>query len=268
MIKIGRRGSPHRTAHGRRACRATSPIRISPTTRSPASCALLDALLRQPLDARHRALRRRPTSRSRRSTSATPPPTSSRPTARAAFNIRFNDRWTPRDPAATRSSAACGEAAGGASGSACRFEPTNARRLPDGARSRSSQLVADAVAAETGPSRQLSTTGGTSDARFIVDALPGRRVRPRRPDHAPGRRARGRRRPRPARVDLSPGAGRLYAGRALKGLTGPKLGYIRLKLNVIWNRYPAVPVLSGSSNMRWPCSCRLYWFRVVVAAGS
>ena len=109
--------------------------------------------------------------------------------ARATFNIRFNDLWTPETLEA-EIARRLREAAGNDVRYTLRCEPTNAVAFltpPD----RFVDFVADAIEAETGRRPKLSTTGGTSDARFIKD-LSGGRVRPRRPDDAPGRRARRR----------------------------------------------------------------------------
>ncbi|NNM73965.1 succinyl-diaminopimelate desuccinylase [Enterovirga aerilata] len=84
--------------------------------------------------------------------------------AKAVFNIRFNDLWTPETLAAEigrRVATACEEAR-----FALTFDPTNAVAFvtePDDF----VHLVSGAIRAETGLSPELSTTGGTSDARFI-----------------------------------------------------------------------------------------------------
>jgi succinyl-diaminopimelate desuccinylase len=90
--------------------------------------------------------------------------------ARAVFNIRFNDLWTP-DTLAAEIKRRLREAAGNAVRYEISFEPTNAVAFltqpgPFVA------MVADAVAAETGKRPALSTTGGTSDARFIKNYCP------------------------------------------------------------------------------------------------
>jgi succinyl-diaminopimelate desuccinylase len=90
--------------------------------------------------------------------------------ARAVFNIRFNDRWTPRTLAAELRRRLQRAAAGGIRYEVV-FEATNAVAFltePDSFVT----LVADAVEAETGRRPKLSTTGGTSDARFIKNACP------------------------------------------------------------------------------------------------
>ena len=90
--------------------------------------------------------------------------------AKAVFNIRFNDLWTPETLAA-EIERRLREAAGNTVRYEISFEPTNAVAFltqpgPFVA------MVADAVAAETGKRPALSTTGGTSDARFIKNYCP------------------------------------------------------------------------------------------------
>ena len=90
--------------------------------------------------------------------------------AKAVFNIRFNDLWTPQT-LATEIERRLREAAGNAVRYEIAFEPTNAVAFltqpgPFVA------MVADAVEAETGKRPALSTTGGTSDARFIKNYCP------------------------------------------------------------------------------------------------
>lgn len=90
--------------------------------------------------------------------------------ARARFNIRFNDHHT-LDSLKKLMQQRATEAAGGKIKFAFQFEPSNAGvfvtkpgPLTD--------LVANAVADVTGRKPELSTTGGTSDARFIKDFCP------------------------------------------------------------------------------------------------
>lgn len=90
--------------------------------------------------------------------------------AKAVFNIRFNDVWTPETLAA-EIERRLHEAAGNTVRYEISFEPTNAVAFltqpgPFVA------MVADAVEAETGQRPALSTTGGTSDARFIKSYCP------------------------------------------------------------------------------------------------
>jgi len=84
--------------------------------------------------------------------------------AEARFNIRFNDLWTPESLAAELQRR-CAAAAGAARFSLS-FEPCNALAFitePD----TFTELVAASVARHTGCKPALSTSGGTSDARFI-----------------------------------------------------------------------------------------------------
>ncbi|WP_089176810.1 succinyl-diaminopimelate desuccinylase [Bosea sp. AS-1] len=90
--------------------------------------------------------------------------------AKAVFNIRFNDIWTPETLAA-EIERRLREAAGNTVRYEIRFRPTNSVAFltepgPFVA------MVADAVEAETGKRPALSTTGGTSDARFIKSYCP------------------------------------------------------------------------------------------------
>ena len=90
--------------------------------------------------------------------------------AKAVFNIRFNDLWTPETLAAEVEQR-LRDAAGNTVRYEISFEPTNAVAFltkpgPFVA------MVTDAVEAETGKRPVLSTTGGTSDARFIKNYCP------------------------------------------------------------------------------------------------
>lgn len=90
--------------------------------------------------------------------------------AKAVFNIRFNDLWTPETLAA-EIERRLREAAGNVVRYEVSFEPTNAVAFLTQPGPFVS-LVTDAVAAETGKRPALSTTGGTSDARFIKNYCP------------------------------------------------------------------------------------------------
>jgi succinyl-diaminopimelate desuccinylase len=83
------------------------------------------------------------------------------------FNIRFNDRWTPDTLQAEirRRLDACVPRC------ELSFDPCNAVAFLT-ARGAFTDLVADAVADVTGRRPELSTGGGTSDARFIKDICP------------------------------------------------------------------------------------------------
>ena len=89
--------------------------------------------------------------------------------ARGVFNIRCNDRWTPETLAAAIRARVDAVSIGETVDLV--FEPTNsvAFLTPPGP---FVGLIRDAVAAETGQLPALSTTGGTSDARFIKDHAP------------------------------------------------------------------------------------------------
>ncbi len=89
--------------------------------------------------------------------------------ARARFNVRFNDIWTP-ETLSERLNAAVREAAGNAKAEVI-CQPCNSLAFitePD----QFVQTVSRAIQAETGRIPVLSTTGGTSDARFIRNYCP------------------------------------------------------------------------------------------------
>ena len=82
--------------------------------------------------------------------------------ARARFNIRFNDLWTPETLAAEL----CGRLDAVGAKLTLEFEPCNAVAFlttPDAF----TKLVTDVVERKTGCRPTLSTSGGSSDARFI-----------------------------------------------------------------------------------------------------
>ena len=89
--------------------------------------------------------------------------------AQAVFNIRFNDRWTA-DSLAAEIRARIDRAAEGHAHDLV-FDPTNAPAFltEPGA---FTDLLKGAILAETGLVPELSTGGGTSDARFIKDFCP------------------------------------------------------------------------------------------------
>jgi succinyl-diaminopimelate desuccinylase len=90
--------------------------------------------------------------------------------ARAAFNIRFNDRHTPQSLAAWVEE----RAAGLARESGCDIRVSHSvsgvsfLTKPG----KFTQLVSDTIAKVTGAAPVFSTSGGTSDARFIKDVCP------------------------------------------------------------------------------------------------
>jgi succinyl-diaminopimelate desuccinylase len=86
--------------------------------------------------------------------------------ARATFNIRFNDLWSPRTlEAEIRRRLA---AAAGGTRYSVTFMPTNSVAFLT-APGPFVEMVGKAVTSVTGLTPALSTTGGTSDARFIKD---------------------------------------------------------------------------------------------------
>ena len=90
--------------------------------------------------------------------------------ARARFNIRFNDKHT-LDSLKKLIEQRAAKAAGGKIRFSLQWEPSNAgvfvtRSGPF------TELVTKAVAEVTGRKPELSTTGGTSDARFITAYCP------------------------------------------------------------------------------------------------
>jgi succinyl-diaminopimelate desuccinylase len=88
---------------------------------------------------------------------------------RLVFNIRFNDAWTPETLSAEIARRV--GAAAGARRFSLTFEPTNAVAFLT-KRGPFTDLVAGAVEDVTGRRPVLSTSGGTSDARFIKNVCP------------------------------------------------------------------------------------------------
>lgn len=168
MIKIGRRGSltGKIVVHGRQGHvayphRAENPI--------PGLLRLASALLAEPLDggtAHFDASNLEFTT-----LDVGNPATNVIPAeAKAVFNIRFNEGWT-----AETLGAEIRRRLEAAAGTIVRFtldlQPSNSPAFltqPDAF----VDLVSAAIEAETGRRPALSTTGGTSDARFIKDACP------------------------------------------------------------------------------------------------
>jgi succinyl-diaminopimelate desuccinylase len=98
--------------------------------------------------------------------------------ATASFNIRFNDTWTAdtlRAEIISRLDAAAAEGALRPGRDAVRYEIVWADRPSHVFLTRNNALIASlssAVESVTGKAPKLSTTGGTSDARFIKDYCP------------------------------------------------------------------------------------------------
>ncbi len=168
MIKIGRRGSltGHITVHGKQG-HVAYPERAENPVHGMAR--LVTGLLNGPLDGgtAHFA-----PSNLEFSTVDVGNPTSNvvPGEARATFNIRFNDTWTP-ESLESEIRRRLDAAAGGAIRYTATFGKTNAVAFVTEP-GRFVDLVATAVAAVTGRTPKLSTTGGTSDARFIKDYCP------------------------------------------------------------------------------------------------
>ena len=89
--------------------------------------------------------------------------------ARLVFNVRFNDLWTPQDLSAEIARRVA--AAAGNTRYELTFDPTNALAFLT-QRGPFTDLVAAAVKDATGVNPRLSTSGGTSDARFISRVCP------------------------------------------------------------------------------------------------
>jgi succinyl-diaminopimelate desuccinylase len=168
MIKIGRRGSltGRIVVEGKQGHVAYPHLADNPI---PGIMRLLDGLLREPLD---RGTEHFDASNLEVTTvDVGNPATNVIPAeARATFNIRFNDLWTPQ-----RLEEEIGrrlrEAAGNTVRYSLTFDPTNAVAFITEPNAFVG-FISDAIAAETGRRPALSTTGGTSDARFIVKACP------------------------------------------------------------------------------------------------
>jgi succinyl-diaminopimelate desuccinylase len=168
MIKIGRRGSltGRLTVHGRQGHVAYPHLAENPI---PGMVRLLAGMSAEPLDggtAHFDASNLEVTTVDTGNPATNVVPAE----ARASFNIRFNDLWTPQSLEAEirrRLEAAAGNAVR----YTVTFEPTNAVAFLTKP-TRFVELFADAVEAETGRRPVLSTTGGTSDARFIKDHCP------------------------------------------------------------------------------------------------
>ncbi|HEU6442226.1 MAG TPA: succinyl-diaminopimelate desuccinylase [Microvirga sp.] len=168
MIKIGRRGSltGKIIVEGKQGHVAYPHLADNPI---PGMLRLLDSLLREPLD--HGTEHFDASNLEVVTVDVGNPASNVIPAeARATFNIRFNDLWTPESLEA-EISRRLSQAAGNSIRFTLRMDPTNAIAFltpPN----QFVGFVADAVEAETGLRPKLSTSGGTSDARFIVKDCP------------------------------------------------------------------------------------------------
>ncbi|MBD2745251.1 succinyl-diaminopimelate desuccinylase [Microvirga sp. BT688] len=168
MIKIGRRGSltGRVVVEGKQGHVAYPHLADNPI---PGMMRLLSELLSEPLD--HGTEHFDASNLEMTTVDVGNPASNVIPAeARATFNIRFNDLWTPQS-LEQEIDRRLREAAGNTVRYRLVMEPTNAVAFltPPNA---FVGFIADAIEAETGVQPKLSTTGGTSDARFIVKDCP------------------------------------------------------------------------------------------------
>ena len=183
MIKIGRRGSlaGDITVDGKQGHVAYPHLADNPV---PGLMRLLDALLREPLDAGTEHFEPR-IWRSPPFDVGNPAANVIAGEARATLQHPLQRQLDAGEPGGRDRQAPTGQQPATTFAIAATFEPTNALAFltPPNA---FVDFVSDAIEAETGIRPKLSTTGGTSDARFIVNELSRRGIRPRGPDDAPG----------------------------------------------------------------------------------
>jgi succinyl-diaminopimelate desuccinylase len=164
MIKIGRRGSLNgtlivtgRQAHVAYPHRGENPIR--------AMVRIIDRLMGEPLDAGNANFQ--PSNLEFTTVDVGNPTVNLIPgEARARFNIRYNDCHTQASLKALVESRAA--AAAGSVRHTIAWDASNADVFVT-APGPFTNLVAGAIASVTGRQPELSTSGGTSDARFIKD---------------------------------------------------------------------------------------------------
>jgi succinyl-diaminopimelate desuccinylase len=165
MIKIGRRGSltGHIVVHGKQGHVAYPDRAVNPIN---GLSRLLTAVLAEPLDKGTSYFL--PSNLEFTTIDVGNPTTNIVPgEAKASFNIRFNDLWTPQ----TLEAEIRRRLDSGTSGTVCysaTFTKTNAVAFVTEPGS-FVDILKQAVFEETGLVPKLSTTGGTSDARFIKD---------------------------------------------------------------------------------------------------
>ena len=163
MIKIGRRGSltGHIVVQGKQGHVAYPHLADNPI---PGMMRLVQGVLAEPLDqgtAHFGATNCEFTTIDVGNTATNVIPNA----VRATFNIRFNDIWTPETLEAEIRKR-LDKAAGNSIRYEARFEPTNAIAFMTQPGPFVDKMAA-AIEEMTGIKPQLSTTGGTSDARFI-----------------------------------------------------------------------------------------------------
>ncbi|MCK9915758.1 succinyl-diaminopimelate desuccinylase [Microbacteriaceae bacterium K1510] len=167
-IKIGRRGSLNGTliVHGKQGHvaypqRADNPVR--------GIVKLIDAIQSEPLDTGNANFQ--PSNLEFTSVDVGNKTVNLIPgEARARFNIRFNDCHT-QESLKTLIEGRATKASGGKVNFSFKWEPSNANVFVTQP-GPFTELVATAVADVTGRKPELSTTGGTSDARFITNYCP------------------------------------------------------------------------------------------------
>ena len=167
MIKIGRRGSlsGRLTVHGKQGHVGYPLLADNPVHHMLRLCA---ALLARPLDGGTAHFD--PSNLEITTLDVGNPAVNVIPAlAKAAFNIRFNDLWTPATLEAELRARLASVA--GAANYELQMAPTNAHAFLTQP-GPFVDMVARAIEAETGRSPVLSTTGGTSDARFIKNVCP------------------------------------------------------------------------------------------------
>ncbi|WP_274630435.1 succinyl-diaminopimelate desuccinylase [Arvimicrobium flavum] len=177
MLKIGRRGSISGliTVQGKQGHAAYPHLADNPVR---GLMALLDALLATPFDEGTADFQ--PTNLEVTSVDVGNPATNVIPAkATAAFNVRFNDTWTAEtlqaeihnrmDRAAARSKYRKGRKEPVSFELAWKDRPSQVFLTRD---DRLVGLLSQSIQAVTGRTPQLSTSGGTSDARYIKDYCP------------------------------------------------------------------------------------------------
>ncbi len=168
MIKIGRRGSltGRLVVHGRQGHVAYPHLAENPIN---GLMRLLGSLLAMPLDMGTKHFD--PSNLEVTTVDVGNPASNVIPgEAHATFNVRFNDLWTP-ESLEEELRRLLQEAAGNRVRYTATFAPTNALAFltePDAF----VEVVSQAIEQATGLRPKLSTTGGTSDARFIKNYCP------------------------------------------------------------------------------------------------
>jgi len=168
MIKIGRRGSltAHLTVHGIQGHTAYPHLADNPVHRL---ARILVAITGEPLDEGSEHFQ--PTTLQVSTVDVGNPASNVIPgEARATFNVRFSDKHTSKSVIAWLHERCAAEMENGKARYDLDVRVSGESFLtPPG---RLAELVRDAVGEVTGKTPEFSTTGGTSDARFIKDYCP------------------------------------------------------------------------------------------------